>query len=75
MFHYPDSQEQHSEMLKKWLEFIYFQVIKLLGEHNVEAQQPWSNYRQGQQTSKQQGFASDVETGLQEEHLRTKKLS
>lgn len=66
---------QRSEILKKWPEFICFQVIKLSDERSVEAQQPWSNHRQAQRTSQQQGFASDVETGLQEEHLRTKKVS
>lgn len=47
-----DPQEHHSEMLKKWLEFVYFQDRKLLDEGSVRAQDPWSKHRQGQQTSK-----------------------
>jgi hypothetical protein len=42
----PDTQEQRSEVLKKWPGFIYFQVIKLLDEldeRSVESQVPWSN--------------------------------
>lgn len=48
---------------------------KTIGEHGVEAQEPWSKHRQGQQSSKQQRFVSDVESGLQEEQLRTEKVS
>lgn len=73
LLHYPDSQEQCSERLQKWLECII--SYKTIGEHGVEAQEPWSNHRQGQQTSEQQRFVSDVDTGLQEEHLRTEKVS